>query len=269
MKIDIYKPLCLNEKGKRDNNEDSIFPAIINAEENNSLFIVCDGVGGAEKGEIASDLACTAFAGFFADNNIVVSAKQEILDAFMYVQTKFDKYFEDTPAAKGMGTTLVLFHLHNNGVTVAHCGDSRFYHIRANKILYKTTDHTPINDLLKLGIITPEEAEQSPKSSRISRAIQGNSVQRTKPDVFCFNDILINDYLLICSDGVHGCITDNDMLEILTAKQNDSEKIETIKTLCEANSNDNFSLILVRIKNISTQKTAKNLLGLLKNVFAK
>jgi protein phosphatase len=250
MNIKLYPPLYLNEKGKRDNNEDSIFPLPQMVSENDTLFVVCDGVGGIDKGEVASHLACESFAEYFEQNHITISSEQEILSAFAYVQQQFDEYILKEPSAKGFGTTLVLLHTHQNGLTVAHCGDSRFYQIRENKIIFKTVDHTPVNDLVKNGIITPEEAALYPKSSRISRAIQGNIVQRTKPDVQLISDLKVNDYLVLCSDGIYGCMSDNDFVDILTANNLETEKLETIKTLCNANSNDNFSLYLLKIKEI-------------------
>jgi len=254
MKILINKPLYLNETGKRENNEDCIFPFPNQATENDTLFIVCDGVGGLAKGEIASKLACDSFAQYFENNNIVTSSETEILNAFAFVQQKFDEYITNQPTAKGMGTTLTLLHLHENGCTVAHCGDSRIYQIRKNQIIFKTIDHNATNDLLKQGIITPEEAAEQPKTNRITRAIQGNLVQRTKPDIQIISDIQTDDYFVLCSDGVYGCLADNELVEILTANQTENEKLETIKILCEANSNDNFSIYIIKISEINTEK---------------
>jgi len=254
MNIKIDKPLYINEKGKRDNNEDCIFPFPNQATENDKLFLVCDGVGGLEKGEVASNLACTSFAEYFANNKISISNEIEILNAFNYVQQKFDEHIAKEPSTKGFGTTLTLLHKHENGCTVSHCGDSRVYQIRDNQIIFKTTDHTAVNDLLKQGIITLEEAAAQSKTSRITRAIQGNTVQRTKPDIQIITDIQKDDYFVLCSDGVHGCLTDSDFTDILSANQPDNEKLETIKILCEANSNDNFSLYLLRVQEIELEK---------------
>ncbi len=256
MKITIFPPLFLNEKGKRDNNEDSIFPLPNQATENDRLFVVCDGVGGADKGEVASELACRSFAEYFAQNPISENTEQYLLDSFEFTQQQFDKYFEQEPRAKGMGTTLVLLYIHANGLLVAHCGDSRLYHISKHEILFKTFDHSQVNELLKLGIITAQEAETLPKN-RISRAIQGNSVNRTKPDIKLITDIESNDYLFLCTDGVHGCLSDKDLIEILTANQSDAEKMNLIHTLCEANSKDNYSAYLIKIADVKPDSEPK------------
>ena len=103
MNITIDKPLFLNEKGKRKNNEDCIFPSPNKATENDTLFLVCDGIGGLDKGEVASSLACISFAEYFANYNIVKSSEVEILDAFTFVQQKFDAQIEKEPSIKVFG----------------------------------------------------------------------------------------------------------------------------------------------------------------------
>lgn len=262
MKITLHKPQYLNEKGKRDNNEDSIYPMPSEATVNDRLFLVCDGVGGLDKGEIASRMACDYFALYFMDNPVQNSNKvlseAEVLNAFKYVQQQFDAHFEIQPESKGMATTLTLLYITNESIIIAHCGDSRVYHIRGNQILFCTEDHTPVNDLLKQGIITPEEAAEQPKSSKISRAIQGNSVQRTKPDVKKISDIQTGDYFMLSTDGVHGSISDFELTEILSANQTEQEKTDTIRELCEANSHDNYSMYLLKINNIEKKNETQN-----------
>jgi len=254
MKITIQTPLYINEKGKRQNNEDCIYPFPQTATESSTLFLVCDGVGGLAKGEVASNLACTSFAAFFSENNIETSNHNTIMEAFNFVQQQFDDQIEKEPAIKGFGTTLTLLHLHQNGATVAHCGDSRVYHFRNREIIFKTTDHNAVNDLLKAGIITPEEAAQQPRTNKITRAMQGNKVMQTKPDIHTITNLQENDYFLLCSDGVHGCMEDTDFIDIIFSNQTPNEKIDTVKTLCEANSNDNFSLYLIKISDIYKEK---------------
>ncbi len=251
MKIEIHKPLSLNEQGKRANNEDTIYPSEATPE--NNLFIVCDGMGGAEQGEVASFIVCKSFAEYFADKKITISTQKVINDALEETQVVMDEYLEKTPEARGMGTTLTLLHLHEHGATLAHCGDSRIYHVRNEEILFCTEDHSVVNQLLKQGIITPEEAAES-NNNRITRAIQGNSVRKTKADVEQITDIRAGDYFLLCSDGVNESISDEEIPQILSTDQTDAEKLADIKNLCDANSRDNFSLYLVHIKSVEKEK---------------
>jgi protein phosphatase len=251
MRIKIASPFAVNEKGQRENNEDNIFPAMGESSTDSTLFLVCDGVGGNEKGEIASELACKHFEAYFLDQKIETSNEKIILLAFNYVQDCFDDYTKKNPESKGMGTTLTLAHLHNEGITVAHCGDSRIYHFRQGKILFKTLDHNITNELFKQGIITEEEAKESKKTNRISRAMQGNSVQKTKPDVEILTDIQAGDYILTCTDGILEGLTDEELKTILSTEQPELEKqIQDIRTLCEENSRDNYSAYLIYIEEV-------------------
>ena len=271
--MQIKQPLSLHGIGKRKNQEDSIYPNVERKTEGfassegfgNRLFIVCDGVGGMNKGEVASDLACREFAKSIntvgvaqshTDSNI-----QIYLQAFEHTQNAFDKHIAENPETKGMATTLVAVHIHEQGLAVTHCGDSRFYHIRNEKILWQTDDHTVINELIKAGAMTEEEAKDS-KRNKISRAIQGNVAQlskvekkqKVKPDIHFIKDIQKDDYLFLCSDGVSGSITDTELCDILSTQETNQEKMQTINTLCEANSADNYSAYLIQIDNIKIPK---------------
>ena len=249
MEIRLYPPLFLNEKGKRENNEDSIFPLPGNGTAADNLFIVCDGVGGAAKGEVASRLACDLMSAYFSQHQ-TQTGEAAVLGAFDYTENQFDAYFQKEPAAKGMGTTLVMMLIHEVGLTVAHCGDSRFYHFRKNRIIWQTLDHTMVNELVREGIITPEEAAQRPKSNRIIRAIQGYSVQKTKPDIHFISQCEVGDIFFLCSDGVWETFSDSDLADILSSSQTLNEKMEIIHQICEANARDNFSAYLIEIEDI-------------------
>jgi len=257
MKISIKQPFSLNGIGKRKNQEDSIYPNIKRKTEafapskgfGNRLFIVCDGVGGLNKGEIASSLACSEFAKAVQTLPKFETLAKLYTEAFENTQNAFDKYIENNPETKGMATTLVAVHIHKQGLSVTHCGDSRFYHIRNGKILWQTEDHSVINELIKAGVMTEEEAKDS-KRNKISRAIQGNNVKKTKPDIHFITDIKKEDYLFLCSDGVSGSITDTELCEILSGRETNQEKMQTINTLCDANSADNYSAYLIQVADV-------------------
>lgn len=263
MKITLNTPVFFSEKGIRENNEDSVYPnsGIFTGRED--LFMVCDGVGGAARGEVASKLACTAFADYFSENEIGPTA-DEVLKAFDFVQFEFDNYLQKEPFAKGMGTTLVLLYFHTQGATVAHCGDSRLYHFRRGEIIWRTIDHTPVNDLLRQGIITREEALQRPKSNRITRAIQGYTVHRSLPEIQIINDIAPGDLFFLCSDGVYECISDNNLSQVMASGYSISEKMQILKNSCQTHSGDNFSAYLIGIKSVEPETDRKSRFSFLK-----
>jgi serine/threonine protein phosphatase PrpC len=241
--IKMRQPIGMSERGKRANNEDSIYP--LEPQTTDGLFIVCDGVGGAAKGNIASRLVCDTFAQLFEENQI--SDPSFIDSCLLKVEEAVEQYTIAHPESMGMATTLTLVHLHPNGITVAHVGDSRIYHIRNGQILYRSEDHSFVQDLVRTGIITPEEAATHPRRNVITRAIQGKQ-HPTKADVYVLQDIQADDYFFLCSDGVLESVKDATLCPILAENGDNAEKIQTIKERCQAHSRDNFSCYLIQIE---------------------
>ena len=127
MRIELYPPLSINEIGQRSNQEDSII------QWNNRLFVLCDGMGGHEKGEVASQTVCQSLVTWFEEhvNPDAPFTDDQLRSAIEYAYQQLDQYADGSP--KQMGTTLTLLYLGNNGITAAHMGDSRIYHIRPNE----------------------------------------------------------------------------------------------------------------------------------------
>lgn len=250
MKIEIFTPGTIFCQGRRENMEDYLFPVQGEASENDELFIVCDGMGGHAKGEVASKLACETFAGYLKPHLSEEITERLLSDAFDHVQTTFDQFISGNPESKGMGTTVVFAILNSNGVAVLHCGDSRLYHFRKSELIWKTTDHTLVNEWLRQGLVTKNEAEHHPKSNVITRAIQGRNVHDVKPDLHFISDLRSDDYLLLCSDGIYSGVTDDQLNEILASGEADEAKLNHIKSLCEGNSRDNYSAYLIKVRDI-------------------
>lgn len=250
MKIKINNPKAINHIGGRSNNEDSIFPLLGDANKNNRLFLVCDGVGGNEKGEVASRITCDSFAEYFEQNPTETSNETYIAEALKYAEANIDKDIAKNPDSKGMGTTLTLLHLHSSGTTIAHVGDSRVYQFRDGQIMFQTSDHSMVSDLLKAGVINEEQAKDHPHKNVISRAVQGASVKPTKADVTIITDIQPGDYFFLCSDGILENITDFQIGQILLQDIDDTAKMEQISKQCEIAPNDNFSAYLVPIQSV-------------------
>ena len=172
MKIELYTPLSIHEIGKRSNQEDSLWPNKINATD--KLFLVCDGMGGHEKGEVASQTVCQSLGEWFSKNTKHPFSKEQVSDALSYAYEELDKL--DSDGLKKMGTTLTLLYLDSNGVIAAHVGDSRIYHVRPNTgtsddILYQSRDHSLVFDLFQTGEISYDEMAVHPQKNVITRAI--------------------------------------------------------------------------------------------------
>lgn len=261
MEIILYPPLVMHERGRRDNNEDCVYPVEgleYNLEKRHHLFLVCDGVGGKAKGEIASQITCTVFAKLLDDLTIVSGLKIE--QALRETEKAIDDYIEEHPDAKGMATTMTLLSLHKEGATVAHIGDSRIYQLRNGEIIYKTVDHSLVQELLDNKIITVEQARNHPKRNVVTRAIMG-AENATTVDVDYLSSLNVDDYFFMCTDGISESISDEELECIL--KQNersDSDKFEEIRKICLANSRDNFSAYLLKIKELKEEELSTHLL---------
>jgi protein phosphatase len=257
MNIIIERPFAATEKGKRLNNEDYIFPSSELASPEQRLFVVCDGVGGVEKGEIASELACDSLETYFNTFLEEDDPSEEFVNkAVRYVESQFDEYVKQNPEAQGMATTFTLLYIGNSGITTAYAGDSRIYQFRDGKIIFKTEDHRLVNSWVRLGKITEEEAETHPQKNVITRAIVG-SKHITSADVKMLTDIEPGDIFFLCTDGVTESFSDKALTEIFN-RRNSSEKIKnTIVECCNNQSKDNFSLYIIPILDIKKNTNYK------------
>jgi len=256
MNITIGKPCAISEKGGRVNNEDFIFPSPEDVSASDQFFLVCDGVGGAHKGEIASSLACESFQTYFSTFLEGQPTPAFINKAVRYTEARFDGYIAEHPEAAGMGTTLCMAMLGQQGVTLAHIGDSRIYLFREGEIIYRTEDHSLVNSLVRLGQITPDEAVSHPQRNVILRAIQGSG-QPTEADVVLLDDLQPGDYLFMCTDGILEHFTDNKLKTLFNGTTGVEEIKTTLMETCYDRTRDNFSFYIIPIQHVLDQTTFK------------
>lgn len=255
MKYEI-SPYSIHELGQRQNQEDSLFPAHGAAQRSDRLFILCDGMGGHEHGEVASATVCeaisqTILSRWTADEPLSDDLLQQAIDA---AYDALDA--KDDNAEKKMGTTLTLLCLHADGATVAHIGDSRVYQFRPAtkgspaRILFRTRDHSLVSDLVRIGEITEEEAKTHPQKNVITRAMQPHQSRRAKADIAHLTDICPGDYFFLCSDGMLEQTSDENFLNIITKPEvSDKEKVERLLALTEENK-DNHTAHLIYINKV-------------------
>ncbi|MEN9613232.1 MAG: hypothetical protein RLZZ628_4046 [Bacteroidota bacterium] len=248
MTITIYPPIAMNERGRRAMNQDSIFP--VKPKVSDTLFMVCDGVGGMAHGEDASRIICQSFAQSFENQSF--SDSNFIASALLKAEKALNEYAQVSLSPKGVATTLTLLHLHQKGATVAHIGDSRVYQFRKNAIVFQTKDHSWVNELVAGGVITPEQARTHPQRNVIARAIQAG--KPAKADVVLLEDVLPNDYFFLCSDGILEHLVDNQLIALLNSDLTDLEKMNEIFKICQENSKDNFSCCLVHIQSVDKNR---------------
>lgn len=255
MKFKI-KAYNLQELGQRTNQEDSLFPALGKSTSDDRLFVLCDGMGGHEKGEVASATVCATLS------RVILSAwhPDEVLSDELFLQALSAAYdaldAKDNGEERKMGTTLTFLCLHSSGATVAHIGDSRIYQLRPTsknspaRIVFRTQDHSLVNDLVKIGEITEEEAKHHPQKNVITRAMQPCQEHRAKADIAHLTDILPGDYFYMCSDGMLEEASDENILNIITKPNaTDEQKLEMLRNVTEENK-DNHTAHLIHIDGV-------------------
>ena len=258
MKIRIRQPYSFSEIGRKENQEDSIYPITLGTEQ--QVFVLCDGMGGHENGEVASQTVSMCLGQYMEK---ILRGKKDITaqdfnEALSFAYDTLDT--KDTGGAKKMGTTMTCLCLHEGGYLVAHIGDSRIYHIRPSLanidkgrygIIYQSSDHSLVNDLLKAGELTEEEARNFPHKNVITRAMQPNLERRHRADVYSFDDIQSGDYFFLCCDGILEQLTNETLCSILSDKSlDDYGKLTAIKNICDGKTKDNYTCILIPIDSV-------------------
>ncbi len=264
MKITIRQPKSFSEIGRKDNQEDFLWPNPATVTKENRVFVMCDGVGGQDNGEVASETAATALGTYLTEHQSEdgIVTKADFEKALSYAYDEMDKV--DNGAVRKMGTTMTCLVLHRGGALVAHIGDSRIYHVRSSLaskegrtgIIYQSADHSLVNDLLKAGEITEEEAVNFPQKNVITRAMQPHLERRYKADIYEINDVESGDYFFLCCDGVLEQLTNDKLGEILAnVTLNDDGKIAAIKAVCDERTRDNYTCWLVPIDKVEREES--------------
>ena len=196
---------------KRRRNEDNYVVAP-------PLFAVADGMGGAQAGEVASQLAASALEAGDSDAQEGTKRIDELIQEAN--RRIFDRASTD-PSASGMGTTMTVALVEGMTVAIGHVGDSRAYLVRGEAMEQLTEDHSLVNELVKSGKLSEEEAQAHPQRSVITRAVgtdpdvdvDGFTIEAEEGDVF-----------LICSDGLSDMVEDEEILELVLANRDDLDK---------------------------------------------
>src|SRR5437660_4249249 len=243
---------------KRDNNEDNL---LVFPEQN--VFAVFDGMGGHAAGEVASAIAANEVKEFFdftgKDEDATWPFKGDrertydenrAVTAIKLANARIIEQSEQDGAKKNMGTTAVMVHFVDRNSSgpralVAHVGDSRVYLFRADRLQRITIDHSLVEEYLRMGKITEEEAKNFPQKNIILRALGQQKVVDVEINVYQPQP---GDIFLLCSDGLSGMISDEAMQSIV-AKNAGNLEAAAKKLIDTANANggvDNVTVILTQ-----------------------
>ena len=235
-----------NKGIKRSNNEDACF--IMPKEQ---VYIVADGVGGNNSGELASRTAVMSVADYIKANPLdLVTQEDQLKDYFEKCIAKANEDVlmlgEKHEKNNGMATTLIVCHIRDSKGYILNVGDSRAYVFRGETLFQITEDHSYVNSLVKLGVITEKEAQGHHKSHVITRAL--GAEESISADFFQTN-LRDGDILLLCTDGLYGEVGADKISEIMYAETQMTSLAE--KLISEANragGNDNITVICIKIR---------------------
>jgi protein phosphatase len=256
MEIHIHRPLAFSEVGERSTNEDFVYPPPGLTTADDRLFMVCDGIGGADKGEEASRIVGEQVAAYFRRHGQPMLSETGLRAALQEAYQGLHQFMQEHTLVSRMGTTLALLQLNAAGASVAHLGDSRVYHVGRGRVKFCTTDHKQVYELVEAGIITAEQAKTHPWRNRLSRAIlaSGSSAENRAgsdlPDVTHLTDVEAGDYFFLCTDGVLEHLTETHLVAILNTDAPEEDKLAQLLAVCQHRTKDNFSGYLVRVKSV-------------------
>ena len=231
----------------RELNEDTI--SIPNEDESMKLFVLADGMGGVNGGEEASKLATKSVKDYIKKNFIKIERtkiglEELIRNAMNYANNKVYEMGSNTPELKGMGTTLIVVLIYRGRIHIGHIGDSRVYRLRQNVLRQVTKDHSYVQELLKQGAITEDEAKNHPQKNALTKVL--GCERRIKPDIIT-KGFVKGDIILMCSDGLTNMVDDQYIYEIIMKNIYDIN-VACKKLIEKANKNggkDNVSAIII------------------------
>ncbi|MGC8926320.1 MAG: Stp1/IreP family PP2C-type Ser/Thr phosphatase [Myxococcota bacterium] len=257
---------------KRPHNEDNFF-----VDNDNKIYIVCDGMGGANAGEVASRMAVDIISARMRErideirelsSENTFDSKQKIKtiisDAVSEASLKIFEIASREESKKGMGTTLVMLIICGENAFVSNVGDSRAYLIRDNQVYQITEDHTLVQEQLKRGLITPEEAKNVTYGNVITRAV---GVMESVMVDTTHIELMAGDIFLLCTDGLHGYTEDKDVLSFITCSTLEEMANCAIEFANRSGGKDNITAIFVRVSTeLKTEVPASDKINLLKSV---
>jgi protein phosphatase len=209
------------------------------------LFVVADGMGGAQAGEVASRIAVESFEGGLEDSSEPLAALAALARV---ANSRIHELSHSHAEQAGMGTTLTAVYVGERDVSIAHVGDSRAYRLRDGQLLRLTEDHSLVDELLRQGRLTPEEAVEHPQRSVITRALGPEGMVEVDTRSY---PALADDVYLLCSDGLTTMIAEDRLLEVLLAHDSLRDAGEAlIAAANEAGGRDNITVVLVRLEEI-------------------
>ncbi len=262
----------------REQNEDA-FHTLLGTGSDKELFdallIVADGMGGHAAGEVASEMAVTNLPKHLVEAISSADDHEDLAEILSESVRKtyrdiFDKSKEDD--TRGMGTTLTVGMVVEDEFIYAHVGDSRGYLLREGSIEQFTTDHSWVGEQVALGILTEEQAENHPRRNIITRAMGLDSTVEVDSGSV---KLLLLDQILLCSDGLHGLVKSEDIVEICNEEDPEDAFQSLIDMANGRGGHDNITVVIAKMDegvnyqaDRSQSEGLRSVIGNIKNLFS-
>lgn len=242
----MIKAYAKSDKGNvRETNEDYFY--ISNSLDEVQLYILADGMGGYNGGEIASKLAVQTAKNYIENNfKDIEKDKDSIIQllgsSMEYANMVVYEKAKSTPELQGMGTTLEICLIYNNKAYIGHIGDSRIYRVRKQFIRKLTQDHSYVQKLVKEGTITKEQAEHHPQKNMLMKALGCNAF--VEPDVMV-KGFLKDDIIIMCSDGLSNMV-DQETIYEMASKNIEQATKDLVQLAKDRGGYDNITVVIIR-----------------------
>jgi PPM family protein phosphatase len=238
-----YEAAGVSDQGRTRKSNEDFYGLSLNNREGACNFVVCDGMGGAAAGEVASRMAVEAMLQAMSQGPLTRETFQHAVDRANH---SVHRSAEQDPARAGMGTTLVAMATRGENAWVAHVGDSRCYRFRDSRLERLTHDHSLVDEQVRLGQLTQAQAETSPMRNVITRAV--GTQDEVDADVIEFG-VAADDLYLLASDGLMREVDDASIADILgDASDLEATCARLIRTANDAGGRDNITCVLVRAR---------------------
>ena len=241
----------ITDSGKVRKHNQDVFQVFSNEDKDITVLVVCDGMGGAKAGNIASEIAADIFMCHMKkriDAIVTDYSRDDVVEMMIEAVLKankavYEKSLEDEEFS-GMGTTLTAAASTGAGEVVANVGDSRLYHVTNSKITQITRDHSVVEDMIERGEITRSEARVHPNRNLITRAL-GTGIYEP-PDIFLIK-MSEGDSIILCSDGLTNVVTDNEMQFELLCGNTVRDSCEILVDMAlERGAPDNVTVVILK-----------------------
>jgi protein phosphatase len=232
----------LSDRGRRrTSNEDSFL-----ADGSLGLFVVADGMGGHAAGEVASRLAVDTVRRVLGETGARPEPRLTIERAITEANRAIVERTQEHEGLEGMGTTLVLALIDASSAWISHVGDSRAYRVRGGALQLLTRDHSWVNEQVRMGLLSQEEARRHPWRNVVTRALGSREQVEAEVGV---EELVAGDRILLCSDGLNSMVKEDKILEAIDGAGNDLELAcrRLIELANGSGGEDNITVLLLGV----------------------